>query len=392
MTAFFGLIKLSFANLRINKLRSVLTVVGMIFGTGAVIATLSSNEGAAQYIRKELESMGTNVVIIQTDGQSGPLTPDHVVFLKKYVDNFKMLSPVTEGSGFTLRHGARLSTGRFVGVDAAFFAETKIGLAVGRLYDAYENDHTELVAVMGAQVKRDLFGNANAIHEYIHVSGEASSFVFKVIGVLKEKGSNSSTQVDSTVFTPTQTLQKLVGPNAGGILAGTLFDDEKSGVVRTQVRALLAKVFPNGVNVSDARESIEKTQGIWKKQNLVGICLALISLVTGGVGIMNIMLLSVAQRKREIGLRKAVGATNSYVLLQFLLEAVMVCLLGGIAGICLGMFFGQQVAKMMGQWEAVLNLTTIVMALFFAVLTGVVFGLVPAIRASKLDPYEALRG
>lgn len=392
MGTILGLIKLSFANLKINKLRSALTVVGMVFGTGAVIATLSSNEGASQFIKKELESMGTNIVMIQTDGQGASLGEEHIDFLKKYVPNFRMLSFVSDAGSMNVRRSARQVSARVVGVGSEFFGETKIDIDRGRFYDSIEVNQTELIAVLGAQVKKDLFGAGNAINEYFHLAQGQDGFSIKVAGVLKEKGSTSSTQADGTIFIPVKTLEKLKSIQGGGaLLAGTLFDDEKSAEVRETVKGLLLKLFP-GVNVTDARESIEKTQGIWKKQNLVGICLAMISLVTGGVGIMNIMLLSVAQRKKEIGLRKAVGATNVYILSQFLMEAVMVCFLGGIAGILLGMFFGQQVAKMMGQWDAVLNTSTIVMALFFAVLTGVVFGLVPAIRASQLDPYEALRG
>lgn len=393
MSTFLGLLKLSFANLRINKLQSGLTVVGMIFGTGAVIATLSSNEGASQYIRKELESMGTNVIVIMTDGQSGSLKEEHRALLKKYIPNFLMLSFVGQVGGFSLRFLDKRSQGKIMGVDSQFFEQTKILVQTGRVYDAAEDSSAELVGVIGAQVKKDLFGDRNAINEYVHLSQGDASLIMKVVGVLKEKGSSSSSQADGTVFVPVSTIEKLK-VNQGGdtFLAGTLYDDKKSSEVRVLVKGLLSKTFPTGLTVSDARESIEKTQGIWKKQNLVGIALAMISLVTGGVGIMNIMLLSVAQRKKEIGLRKAVGATNGYILMQFLLEAMMVCLFGGIAGILVGMFFGQQVANMMGQWEAVLNIQTVALALIFVLLTGVIFGLLPAIRASRLDPYEALRG
>ncbi|MBI1860206.1 MAG: ABC transporter permease [Deltaproteobacteria bacterium] len=393
MSALIGLVKLAFANLQINKLRSVLTVIGMIFGTGAVIATLSSNEGASQFIKKELESMGTNVVNIVADGSSGVLTSEHQALLKKYVDNFRMLSPVKESMNFKMTFGVNSTPIRIVGVDPAFFLETKLSLASGRLYDSYDNTHSALVGVIGAQIKRDLFGARNAINEYVHVTDQNGSYVFRVSAILRERGTATGSSIDSTVFVPIRTLEKLAPQTSGPtLLAGTLYNDERSSVTREQVKAILGKAFPSGLSTSDSRESIEKTQGIWKKQNLVGICLAMISLVTGGVGIMNIMLLSVAQRKKEIGLRKAVGATDLYILSQFLIEAVIVCLLGGIIGIMVGMFFGQQVAKMMGQWEAVLNLSTIAMALCCAVLTGVVFGLAPAIRASRLDPYEALRG
>ncbi len=141
----------------------------------------------------------------------------------------------------------------------------------------------------------------------------------------------------------------------------------------------------------DAREAIQRTKEIWSKQNLVGLCLAAVSLITGGIGIMNVMLLSIQQRRKEIGLRKAIGARNSEIIMQFLMETALISLMGGLLGLLTGVTFGQQVAKMMGQWEAVLSYSTILLALGFSVSTGLVFGIFPAVRASRIDPYDALR-
>ena len=162
---------------------------------------------------------------------------------------------------------------------------------------------------------------------------------------------------------------------------------------KTQAQAILKSRFPaDGVKIFDAREAIERTNAIWEKQNLVGIALASVCLLTGGVGIMNVMTLSVLHRKREVGLRKAIGATDAAISTQFLLEAVFICFVGGIAGVLTGWGFGRQVAKMLGDWEATMSVQAVVLALGFATFVGIFFGLYPAIRASKMAPYDALRG
>jgi putative ABC transport system permease protein len=170
-----------------------------------------------------------------------------------------------------------------------------------------------------------------------------------------------------------------------------LRDDNQSSGVKNQIIALLRPKFGSSMRVVDAREAIERTKAIWGKQNLVGICLAAISLLTGGVGIMNIMLLSIHQRQKEIGLRKAVGAKNSEIATQFLMETVIICLLGSLVGVLVGWGFGHQVAKMLGDWEASMSMVSVLVAVSFSVLTGILFGAVPAARAARIDPYDALR-
>ncbi len=389
MISSLGLIRLAFYNLRINKLRSSLTLLGMVFGTGAVIATLSSNEGAARFIRTELEKLGTNVVVVQ--GTEGGHQVDEMdrALLKKYADAFSSLSLVMSVPGANIRFHSQVKPTQILGIEANYSVATRMTLQTGRFFDDFENNHAAFLTVLGSEVKAELFGKDNAMGKLVHVFIGPNAHLFEVIGVVKAKGN----ALDSSIFIPNRTASLLSPENRSGVsLAAVLANENFATRGKEQALTLLKRRYPTSLVVSDARESIERTKNIWGKQNLVGICLAFISLLTGGVGIMNIMLLSVSQRKKEIGLRKAVGANDGHILAQFLMEAMIICLAGGILGICVGILFGQRVAEMMGQWKAEISISTILMALGFSMLTGVVFGLLPAIRAARLDPYEALRG
>ncbi len=391
MFSLLGLFKLAFANLRINKLRSSLTVLGMVFGTGAVIATLSSNEGAARFIQDELAKLGTNLVSIRSQDPNHPFTESDLALIRKYSQKMESVSLVQEVKNAEARFNANIISVRLTGVSGSYFPALRLILHRGRLFTQSEETECAFVGLVGHTTKLKLFGNRNPIGNFVHVYIGEASFVFQIIGEFKEKGGSSST-IDWALYIPTQTAIKIASVKGrSSHLEMTLKSSDQALQAKTEIQHLISRKFPSGLVISDAREAIEQTKGIWEKQNLVGICLALISLLTGGVGIMNIMLLSVSQRRKEIGLRKAVGANEMHILTQFLLEAVLVCLIGGFAGIAVGIFFGQQVAQMMGQWNAVVSLSTVFYALGFAMLTGVVFGLFPALRASRLDPYEALR-
>lgn len=370
-------------------------MLGMVFGTGAVIATLSSNEGASRFIQAELKKMGTNIMTVSADPTNeAVLSESHWATIRKYSSLFREAAIINRTEGAEARSGSKLVSVPLMGVDARFFKALNLNLKQGRIFDDEDNSQRRLVALLGSGLKKELFGKGIAVGKSFHVRYGDYAFIIDVIGVLAEKGGAVGSSVDPGLFLPLKTFEKIAEDRSKiqTVMSLTLIDDSKSSLGKAQVLGILKKRFPMGLVVSDAREAIERTKSVWEKQNLVGICLALVSLLTGGVGIMNIMLLSVTQRRKEIGLRKAIGARNSFILLQFLLEAVVVCLLGGALGVLAGLLFGNEVAKLMGQWEAVTSPVTIIMALFFATLVGVVFGLAPAIRASQLDPYDAIRG
>ena len=386
-----GLLKLAIANLRTNKLRSGLTVLGMVFGTAAVIATLSSSEGATRFIQAEMSKLGANTLTVAAN-PPGVFTPDSLSVLRKYADEIDLGSAILDVGSVTARFGSQLGSGHLVGVEPEFFEATKNPLGRGRLFDTYDTSHGRPVLILGSRLARDTFGKANPLGQKIHLFFGDLPFSFEVIGTVTEKGGQAGSQTDTAAFVPFPLAKKLAGQSSGqSFLSVSLKSEEHTRQAKAQIFGALGGRFPAGFKIWDAREAIERNKAIWEKQNLVGLLLALISLVTGGVGIMNIMLLSVSQRRKEIGLRKAVGATNAHVCIQFLLEAVLVCLMGGALGILTGVWFGGRVAKLMGQWDAVIAPSTVFLAMGFAMVTGIVFGLLPAVRAAQLDPYEALR-
>jgi putative ABC transport system permease protein len=388
--AFF---QLAIANLKTNKLRAVLTMLGMVFGTGAVIATMSSSEGAANHIKDEMKKLGTNVITVSNDGTGPFFSVKHAELLKKYSTTIKAVSILEWLDGIEVRYDAKLSSVRALSAESEYFDIFSLNRKSGRIYDELEDQQAAPVVILGSAVKESLFGKENATGKFIHLYREKSAFLVQVIGVLEEKGGAQAEMVDRNIFLPHKTLSKMAAsqPPNNTALAAVLKNEDEAPIARNEIKTLLKSQFPNGVQISDARETIERSKELWEKQNLVGLALALLSLLTGGVGIMNIMLLSIAQRSKEIGLRKAVGARDSHILIQFLLEAVILCLVGGVLGILFGVFFGQQVASLMGQWQATTSMMTIGVALAFSMMVGIGFGLLPAMRAARLDPYEALR-
>ncbi len=387
------MLRLALTNLRVNKLRSALTVSGIVFGTGAVIATLSSNEGAAAYVRSEIKKLGTNVIYAtRTGAQASRLSAVERQRAMSYLPDVKESALIYTLGSAAARAGANAATPPVLAVENGYFDVNALTFVKGRPFTRDEDRSREMVMALGSKASVDLFGQENPIGHYVHLMILDKPLTFRVIGVLKEKG-GASAQNDSAVYLPLLLGPKLARQGAlRSTLVAKLRNDEDSTKVKAGLKVLLSEGPGDDVNVSDAREALESTRKIWEKQNFVGIVLASISLVTGGVGIMNIMLLSITQRRREIGIRKSVGARTRQIFTQFLAESMLLCLLGGIVGILVGVLFGQKVASLMGQWDASISPAIVLMALGSACMTGLVFGMAPAMRASKLDPFEALRG
>jgi ABC-type antimicrobial peptide transport system permease subunit len=389
MASVLVIFKLALSTLWENKVRSLLTLVGMLFGNAAVIATLSSNDGAQKYIAKQLESLGNKLLTI--DLASVKVTTSDVHMVARYADEVESaVRELNYGPGI-LRYNSRVVDSNIWAVDLDYFDTVNLAFDQGRNFLQSEFNDADFVAVVGSSLRKDLFGRNSFVDQEVILIIEQRKLVIRIIGSLKEKG-GAQAELDRGIYLSPHLMQKIyqTEPRSSKLVA-FLKDDKRSTVAKYQVKSLLYPKFGNALRIADAREAIERTQNIWSKQNFVGICLAAISLITGGVGIMNIMLLSIHQRQKEIGLRKAVGAQNSEIAVQFLLETVMICLVGGCLGVLFGWGFGHQVAKMLGDWEAELSLTSIFVALSFSVVTGIIFGALPAMRASRIDPYDALR-
>lgn len=388
MASVIVILRLAIATLWENRLRSSLTLIGMIFGNAAVIATLSSNDGAKLYIAKQLASLGNK--LMTADLGSTTLSDSDLNVIRRYADELDLAVREQIVGNATVRYGHQTSDARMVAVNEDYFKAMNLVLEQGRFALKSEMDEAEPTVILGSRIKQALFEDRPFVNANVKVMIGDSPLVLKVIGAFREKGGAAGTDLDASIFISPAIGRKISASTSGKLIL-LLKDDNRSTIAKNQVRSLLIPKFGSEFQIADAREAIEKTKAIWGKQNLVGICLAAISLLTGGVGIMNIMLLSIHQRQKEIGLRKAVGAQNSEIAVQFLLETVIICMLGGIIGVFVGWIFGKQVALMLGDWEASMSLASVVIALGFSVLTGIVFGATPAMRAARIDPYDALR-
>jgi putative ABC transport system permease protein len=382
---------LAVATLLENRLRSSLTLLGMMFGSAAVIATLSSSEGAQQYVNNQLQQLGTRLMVVESSGE--PIDDAHLTVLRRYIDEVDAVARDESIGSVEARFESSLVQTEARAAHPDYLAANNLSISVGRGFTNSELSNYDAIALIGHKLREKLFGlEAAFVGSVIAIKNEIGVFPITVIGAIQEKGGNDGASLDQQIFINPKFARKISKPTIQKRIVMLLKDPEQSGVAKAKALAILTPAFSEGaVNIVDAREAIERTKAIWSKQNLVGICLAAISLLTGGVGIMNVMLLSIHQRRKEIGLRKAIGAQDSEIAIQFLVETVLICVMGGLMGVVAGLGFGQQVAKMLGQWEAVISAGTVALAVGFSIATGLIFGLVPALRASKIDPYDALR-
>jgi putative ABC transport system permease protein len=388
MASILVIFRLALATLWENKLRSTLTLVGMVFGNAAVIATLSSNDGAKLYIAKQLASLGNKLMTVELGQVS--LTESDLSVIRRQADELELATQEQVVGSGVARFEDKTVDVRLLSADESYYRVLNLDLEHGRMATTSESEMSAPVVILGQRIRNALFGDRPFMNQYISIMMGDNSLVLHVIGSFREKGGAAGTELDGSIYI-SPSLGAKISSSKGGKLILLLKDDNRSTIAKYQVKSLLMPKFGEQIQIADAREAIEKTKAIWGKQNLVGICLAGISLLTGGVGIMNIMLLSIHQRQKEIGLRKAVGAQNSEIAVQFLMETVIICILGGVIGVIVGWMFGKQVASMLGDWEASMSLVSVAVALGFSVLTGVLFGATPAMRAARIDPYDALR-
>lgn len=392
-----------------NVLRSVLTALGIIIGVAAVIVMISVGAGAQKQVDDVIKKLGSNLVIVVPGtttsggargarGSRPTITEDDAIAIQNEIPTVKVSAPAVRGSGQIIFGNQNWST-VIRGVTPDYGQAREWEIADGRWFSNDEVRSAAKVALIGETVSESLFGNDNPVGQIIRIK----RVPFTVIGTLVGKGETPmGNDMDDAVFIPLTTAKKrtLGGRRLSGRLVGVVFVKSNSAEVVDDTIRDMTKLLrqrhkirpgqPDDFFVRNLSSILEARANSSRVMNLLLAAVASISLIVGGIGIMNIMLVSVTERTREIGLRMAVGAKGRDILLQFLIEAVTLSLIGGVIGIVFGLG-GSYMIAMIGESPAIVQPFSIFLAFGFAAAVGVFFGFYPARKAARLDPIEALR-
>ena len=407
MIDFKSLIKMSVISLKINKMRSMLTALGIIIGVSAVIIMLAVGTGASEKIARDMESMGSNLLMIRSgsvtsggvrmgSGTKPTLTIKDAEAIKKNIMGVYAVAPYSSETK-QLTYGNQNWSTSVAGTTASYLVIRNWEIDAGRNFIPEDIKNTTKVAIIGNTVSTELFGDMNPINKTIRIG----NIPFKVIGTLKVKGQNGmGMDQDDLVFIPITTAQKKVfGTDFPGIVKMINVQtqsDEYLASAEKEITELLRKRHHLGKNQEDdfqirnLTEMQETIKSSTRTMSLLLGAIASVSLLVGGIGIMNIMLVSVTERTKEIGIRMAIGAKPSDIRIQFLIESFLLSIIGGLIGVLIGVL-GAKSAQIFAGMTISISAFSILLSLGFSGAIGVLFGYYPAHKASLLNPIDALR-
>ena len=393
---------LALREIRRNLLRSFLTTLGIVIGVAAVVTMVTVGNGATRAVQTQIASLGSNLLMVRPGQRLGPgqgsagapsFKAADLQAIESQIAGLAAVAPEVRGAVTVVAEGKNWST-TITGTTNAYFQTNNWTLASGRLFDERELAAGAPVCIVGATVRRELFGTADPVGQSVRVK----QFACQIIGLLESKGQAAmGMDQDDTILLPLNTAQRRVtGSTRINTLQLSMKEGSDADAIKTSLNQLLRerrKLAPaddNNFNVLDTRQIADTLSGTTQLMTSLLGAVAAVSLLVGGIGIMNIMLVSVTERTREIGIRLAIGALEREVLLQFLIEAVALSSLGGLIGLILATGASVGISQLMQvpyQFDASIN----GLAFGFSAAIGVVFGYFPARRAARLDPIEALR-
>ncbi len=401
----FNLVKISFKAIVLNKMRTLLTMLGIIIGVASVIAMLAIGEGSKESIRATISNMGSNMITIRpgaddrgpargSGGNVQTLTLQDYEVIKEQSELISYITPVVNSGGQVI-NGSNNWPSSIYGVNPDYLNIKVVGLQSGSMFTAAEVSSASKVVVIGQTVVDNVFPD---IEDPVGQMIRFNNIPFKVIGVLEEKGENTFGQdQDDVVIAPFTTVQKRIMAidYLNQIMASAISEDDAPEAV-TQVTEILRsqhKLTDNeedDFSVRSMEELISTFSSTSEMLTILLVAVASISLLIGGIGIMNIMYVSVKERTKEIGLRMAVGGRGSDILMQFLIEAIMISITGGVLGVLLGLSATVFIEEFLN-WPTSVALYSIIISFAVCAITGIFFGWYPARKASSLDPITALR-
>lgn len=380
-------IKMAISSILSNKMRSFLTMLGIIIGISSVIILIGIGQGTKQQISSQIESLGTNLVTVSITGNRNKLITDAEIADLEKKPGIKQIAPVVNGSVTAKAADQNMSTS-IVGTTLVYQDIRNIYPQSGRFIVQSDIDNREKVAVIGTEVASTLWGNYNVVGQTISLNGTN----FKVVGLLEEKGSSSSGSNDNQIIIPLTTAQRFLKSKDIRTFYVEASSSDFVNTAVTNLNLFLMRKYNNDTNSFRVFNQTDLLSTVGQTTNNMTVMLggiAGISLLVGGIGIMNIMLVSVTERTREIGIRKAIGAKRKDILIQFLVESAFLSFLGGALGVLLGFLGSSLLTKFMSMTISISG-TVVLIAVGFSMGVGIIFGLYPANKASKLRPIEAL--
>ena len=401
-----NIIRVAFRALQRNKMRAALTMLGIIIGVSAVVAMVSIGQGAQAAVQAQIDSIGTNLLFVSAGAQNvggvrsgtgdsgtNTLTVEDLDAIKREVPSVAMVTPSVNTRGQLVAGNANWNT-QIQGVSEQFPDVRKWAIGSGEFFSDSDVRTAGRVLVIGQTIADNLFAGGDAVGQTIRVQ----NLPFRVVGVMARKGQDQQGRdQDDIAFTPYTTVQnKITGSQRLQVAFVSAVSADATYTAQDQITELLRQRHKLGTNepndftvrnMSDIAEAANETNST---MTILLACIAGVSLLVGGIGIMNIMLVSVTERTREIGIRMAIGARSSAVRSQFLIESVVLSLTGGVIGILLGIAVSLAIPKMLG-WPTLISSMAIVGSVIFSAAVGIFFGYYPARKAAALDPIEALR-
>ncbi|QGQ96730.1 FtsX-like permease family protein [Paenibacillus psychroresistens] len=374
-----------------NPLRTILTMLGVIIGVGSVVTLVALGNGTSDQIAKQYENLGTNLLVVTANGNGRATQLDYSELMRfEQFPEFKTVAPTMSKPNSNIKYDRTQSTYSLIGTNDRYLEITKSKIAKGRFLSEADLEFRTNVVILGSEVSKKFFGLLDPVGEDVNIDG----IVFTVIGLLEPKGSNiTGTSVDSAVIVPLETARrqfKLGSIRTTYIEAPTKDDIYKAQTTMTQYLTYKFKSADNFTLTNQDELLTAKTAATDTLTNQL-VAVACISLLVGGIGIMNIMLVTVSERTREIGIRKSIGAKRRNILFQFLVEATVISGMGGLIGLLLGIGFSIAWPHLYPAQTTKISLDISIYAFLFSAFVGVVFGLYPANKASKLRPIDALR-
>jgi putative ABC transport system permease protein len=399
----------TFRSLLSNKLRTFLSMLGIIIGITSVIAVISLGEGTTQNLTESVSSLGSNVLIITPgrtttrtgdESSSYSLTYDDANNIKDFAPNIKATAPVLQGSYLLKKDDLNINS-TLLSSNEDIFSILNLELLDGRFYNATDLEEKRNVVVIGYEIANELYPNESPIGKTISIMQNISNSLtrkvnFEIIGVIKETGSKLLYNIDTTVLVPFSTGDARLFQSNGNVtqILASARSQELSKLAQIEIDTILYNKFGSeSFNILSQDAILEVIGNVTGIMSFILVAIAAISLVVGGIGIMNIMLVSVSERTKEIGIKMAIGASRKRILFEFIFESIAITFIAGIIGIIFGILLSNGIASLAKEYSlsAMIGWQSILSSFGISVAVGLFFGIYPANKASKLSPIEALR-